>query len=206
MRAVRLALLCTALAAGMAVPSATAARRGCPMVVDQASDAVLSWDPTVERDMPHLDLRSADLTSDARSITAVVRVTKLAATSPEGPFGSRWELSFRASGSPRFLYLSAVVRAEGEAGTYTASTLDPTTGTRTSLATVKGSYDRARNEVRVIAPLDVFESVSPLVSGTWLEGATAVSGRLSLPAVTSYYPADQTRAGAHRVGSRSCVR
>ncbi len=154
----------------------------------------------MERDDPALDLRSIDITSDSRSLTAVLRVVRLSALPATAPLGGRWETSLRLSGTTQFLYLWAET-APGGSLRYLAGYSDATLGVRRELGLVTGSFDLKSSEVRITAPLDLFESVAPLAKGTWLEGIVGLTTRNTVG-----NRGDSTRPGAYRIGDRSCVR
>lgn len=205
MAGARLALAAAAVAALNLAPSSVAAY-GCPMIVDQARDTTIWVDPTVERDMPLLDLRSVDFVSDGEKLTAVVRVSRLAASHTDAPFGARWGVTFRVSGTVQWYALSAASDMTG-AISYRARYFDTTTGTYMDLpAGTTGTFNVKRSEVRITAPLDVFEGIVPLPPGTWLEAISAATGRNYVDRRVGYSPADYTRSGAHRIAGRSCTR
>lgn len=193
-----------------AAPSAAAA---CPLVSDPAFDDQVwpaeSGTPR-EASSPRADLTSADVVSDARVVTAVVRVRGLGGVDPTSEPGIGYWVTFTigesdftmsAEQSPESSRFLLVLR-RGSLGEV--------------LGHVDGSFNPDRNEVRITAPVSLFGV--RLARGTTLRDVTAVSfreqgvARLPVPVAGRPYgymngfAADQTRPGrSYVVGSRGCV-
>lgn len=98
----------------------------------------LLTDPADMADSPSLDVRSADIATDAKQLTYVIRVTDVDATSdPKTASGRQWQLAFMVDG--RRILLSVV---DGPTGLYDGS------GNGASVR-----LDPATNEVRYTLPL-----------------------------------------------------
>lgn len=212
MRRFPLALLLLLVVAG-AAPSAAAP---CPLVADPAYDDQVwpaeSGTPR-EASSPRVDITSADVVSDLRVVTAVIRVRGLNTFDPSAESGIGYWLMFtigetdftmtaeRSPESSRFM----LVLRRGSFGEV--------------LGYVDGSFNGDRNEVRITAPVSLFRPHVRLVRGTTLRSVTAVSfreqGVAQLPVSVMGRPygymngfsADQTRPGRTYVaGSGGCVR
>lgn len=201
------------LAGVVAAPSAAAP---CPLVTDPAFDDQVwpaeSGTPR-EASSPRADLTSADVVSDARVVTAVIRVRGLGGVDPSSEPGVGYWLMFtigetdftmsaeRSPESSRFM----LVLRRGSFGEV--------------LSYVDGSFNADRNEIRITAPASLFRPHVRVARGTTLRGVTAVSfreqgvARLPVPVMGRPYgymngfSADSTRPGkTYVVGSAACVR
>ena len=143
-RALRLAVTAATglslLAAGGAV---AAPKPVCNLVSDAAGDVML---PSAA-----LDVVSADIATDAKKLTGVIRVAKLANSDGTAPTGFAYNFRFKVAGSPTQFYLlasnvpSPIGQTTFEYGTIELNRLTP-------LGDAKGVLDLAKNEVRVTAP------------------------------------------------------
>jgi hypothetical protein len=132
-------LTATALAAGTLLAGpASAAKLPCAVLKDSANDA--GWANNAGGATladPSLDIVSADVASDGKTLTAVIRVKQLTQTDNLAPTGRSWGISMAAGTSP--LGLNAFLSPFGE-----------------RFSTGKGKFDYAKNEIRIhIALADV---------------------------------------------------
>ncbi|MCU1590745.1 MAG: hypothetical protein JWP11_2001 [Frankiales bacterium] len=119
-----------------------------------------------------LDIVSADVASDAKTITGVVRVKKLAATSSSAPSGMTWSVYFTVDTTT--FSLSA---HSDPTGAITFDAAHSATGVNSLYGPgVTGIFDTAKSEVRISAPRDLFAAESALKPGTKLTALTANAG------------------------------
>jgi hypothetical protein len=180
--------------------SAPAAAPSCRLVRDPRGDGrwFTSYTPTPADGLDadsDLDIVSADIATDAKQITAVVRTVTLRADDPQAPTGRSYWVLF-VVGEQRY-YIEAVTAAvgndTGEVFRETSRTPDEPTGAGESSAEGLGRaavrFDHAKAEVRMTAPLSYFASHTPLSKGRQIRGIEAMSfhqqgfgaGRQSLP-------------------------
>lgn len=126
----------------------------CNLVIDDKGDAALAGVPGGSGD----DILSADLASDATTLTGVIRMAGLAANDPEWLNGRAYFAEFTAPGSPDVLFVQARAYPTGVIYSYGYSGVDPTSGVNTSytLGPATGVVDTATKEVRISAPVKGF--------------------------------------------------
>ena len=146
--------LALAVVASLGAGTAAAAKPKVPCnnVTDVAGD-VAAYGDTGSTPDDALDLLSADIGANARGVTAVIRVKKLAVPAPTSPLSTVYELrlSHQKSGDTYSLY--AIVSASGT--TYGVGVVDETAAALepvTSSGSAKGTVDLAKNEIRITAP------------------------------------------------------
>lgn len=151
---------------------------------------------------PSLDLVSADLASNRDYVTAVLRVAHLGAPAPTSPTGSSYLLSFLLNETRFTLY--AIRDVTG----WQRFLLLPGSEVGTQAIAVDGTFDTARNEVRISATTEDFEQLGGRAHpGTQATELTAATQR-ALGAAGSYtfQTADAATAKRnYRLGSASCV-
>ncbi len=177
----------------------------CNLVVDEANDTFLlrtqdGVQPGPQEDA--LDLVSADIASDAKKFTAVIRVKKLSKEIATGR-GQSYELQFLTNGTENKLYLSATILAGTES--FNVGFRDATANTATPLGDATGVFDLAKNEIRITAPVSTFSGQGDGAKpGTLLTIGTLTASR-NLVAVNVF--ADVNDAGAtYKAGNPSCVK
>ncbi len=175
------ALALCVLGTGLAA-SADAARkpktRAIPPVCDLVTDAtgdtfLLRTQDSVGKYGPQedaLDITSMDIASDAKRLTAVVRVKKLSTKVATAPLGTDYRLQFvlpgeaagenivmnartDPSGTPSFIVVARTLIPNGQGQSTTAK-----------IADITGVFDLAKNEIRMTVPLSVLSpkgAVSP---------------------------------------------
>ncbi len=212
------ALVAAVALAGLAGGAAAAPKVGCNIIMDAAGDDTVVATPTD----PSVDLISGDVASDAKTLTAVIRVTKLANPNPRAPFGQSYFMVFSVKGSPDPLYVSAGVYPTGNEFLFGYQAVDPTNGINTSykLGEGTGVVDLDKSELRVHVPLAAFASRAKLPKGAKLSGLTAEgrvlfgqrlvpsqavgpSPRIPLGGVT--LTADTAEGKTYLLGAPSCV-
>lgn len=209
MRATRPAL-CLALVASVTLAGAASAatkpkpkpaKPVCNLVVDDKDDAsILTKQPT-------MDIVSGDVASNAKSLTAVLR---LAATpngqNPEGGQSSRYYFEFNAPGSDNPQYLVASVAFPTGDVTFRTGQITPSANGSTFTndpvnPDVKGAF--ANNVLTMSAPLAAFTRVK-LTPGTKL---TSLKGETFALIGVLLEPADEAVGSkAYTAGALSCVK
>jgi len=149
------ALACTVMAAGVV---SAAPRPVCNLVVDSAGDAVLDGRP---HDDANLDILGADVASDGKRITAVLRLGGVDAIDPKAPFGRSVYLHFTTPGTKLPMYLSA--GTDPALGMlYDFGTVVGTGYTSNNLTgTAIGSIDAAKKTITISAPADLGKLMAP---------------------------------------------
>jgi hypothetical protein len=161
------------LLAALSLP-AEAARPVCRLVTDAAGDEA-ELNAVRANGEPSLDILSADVATDARNLTTVVRVKRLGpVTNPALVW--RYELAFTVRETTFFSTTTRFVDGDEAAiyvidGEYdTEQGVSAYTGHRVGFATVV--FDTRANEVRVTAPLSLFTD-SPISGDVDLRGPLA---------------------------------
>jgi hypothetical protein len=156
---------------------------------------------------PHddgLDIVSADLASDGKVITGVVRVVSMAPASTS-PGGRGFDINIATPRSPAEVYLRASVPASGaptaEAGTREA--LPAVTSVSTPLGAGTAVVDTAKNEVRFSFPTSIFESVGGIKVGDTLSFGEITVGRTLGP--RSVFADVAVPGTSYKVGTPTCV-
>jgi hypothetical protein len=153
----------------------------CQIIKDAAGDAEYNGAvPGADGD----DLTSADIASDGKKITAVLRMAAVSANDPAAPLGRGYFITFGAKGSDNDLFLSARTYPTGTKFIYGYSAPDPKTGKNTTytIGEATGSFSPENKEVRITAPNAAFAP-----AGTKLPKNT----KLLTPAATIYRIAGQ---------------
>jgi hypothetical protein len=178
---VRAVLLVLTLLPVGAATTAQAAKRPtpkpvCNLVTDPAGDAGIDPVPGDAND----DVVSADIASDAKKITAVVRMAAMGQPDP-AVLGRSISLEFTARGSENTLFLAVRTYPTGTKYLFGYTAADPNTGvtTRYTIGDATGSVDPAKKEVRITADNAAFApSGTKLPKGLKLSALTASSDRI----------------------------
>ena len=195
-RALRLAVTAATGLSLLAAGGALAAPKPvCNLVSDPTGDVTL---PSAA-----LDVVSADIATDAKSLTGVIRVAKLANSDGTAPTGFAYNFRFKVAGDPTQFYLlassvpSPIGQTTFEYGTISLNRLTP-------LGEAKGVLDLAKSEVRVTAPTSLGSvKVKP---GTKLVDLQAITQRRFVVLLSS---ADSTvidEKKTYTAGTPSCVK
>ena len=194
------------IAAGGAV--AAPAKVSCEMVTDAKDDTfLLRYQDTAGAYGPQedaADIVSADVASDAKTITGVVRVKSLAAAAGTSPGGISYDINMTSSTSDLPLYLRAVVPGAGEP-TAEAGSRESVVVTSVSAPLGAGTVvvDKAKNEVRFSFPIAHFASVGGLKPGTKLNFPEVTTGRAA--GSRAVFADAATEGKTYTAGSKSCV-
>ena len=158
-----------------ALHAATAKAPACNLVSDASGDANGTFLQEGIAGAPSedaVDIVSGDLATKGKKLTTVLRVKKLATSSPTAPGGLHWKFFFSVNGTQIF---TQAIAAAGAAPTFTFGTIDGTTGTSKSLGDAEGVIDTAKNEVRITVSTSALpESVK---SGTKIDTFAPNAGR-----------------------------
>ncbi|MCA1711188.1 MAG: hypothetical protein LC789_05925 [Actinobacteria bacterium] len=192
--------VCAALAAATGVAAAAPkAKPVCNLVSDAKGDGSVAG---VAPNDGNLDVLSADVASNGKVITAVLRLASFSAQDAQAPFGRTYYMGFSAPGAENQLYLSVGIDPVlGE--TYDFGDLQG--NLYTSAGTATGSIDAAKGILTVTAPADLggLTTLKKGVKITDLEAkTTALVGVLGSGLVAT---ADTATGSSYTVGAPSCV-
>jgi hypothetical protein len=195
--------VCAGLAAATGVSvAAPAAKPVCNLLTDAKGDGYPTTAAAAGPSDDALDIVSADVASDAKKLTAVVRLSKAATAADSAPTGFRFLVLFSAPGADDPVYLSAA-STPGIGQTYSFG--NDTADGLSDAGTATGVFDTAKNEIRITASLSELSAAAGKIKpGTKLTDLTANSSR-DFQAVITY--ADMAEGGkAYVAGSPSCVK
>lgn len=215
-----LALTAVALVASAGVSlAAPKPRPVCNLLLDPTGDTfVARAQESAGAYGPHedtFDITSADIATDAKTITGVIRAKKVAKSNNSSPVGNGYAVEFKIPGSAMTMSLRATFSRAGDL--YEASYKDASVPNSPSvlLAVATGVLDEKKNEVRISAPLSVFDSQGGIKPGNKITDLNAFSGRAVPPALAQpgqpisprFVFADAAIDGPkpYTAGQRSCV-
>jgi hypothetical protein len=163
------------------------------------------------------DITSADIASDGKVVTAVVRVKALSTSIQTSPQGAGYSFDFLLPTSDMSGSLRAVL-INGQAPYFEATYKDPSipNSPSTFLGTATGSVDMKKNEVHITAPVGLFSVLGAMKKNTLIQPAddAASAGRAvppspgvaGQPVATRFVFADVAAPlKSIRVGAPSCV-
>jgi hypothetical protein len=214
--------LCVALLVALAPTSHAKPARSCRLITDFANDhqgysELPGPDPTRSGAQ---DILSADIASDAKRVTAVIRTGELSDAFPAT--NNEYRVLFTVVETTfvlqaRYGGLETVYTLHRSNGGVSAgnSTGSASTYSMPVIAQVTGHIDRARREVRITAPLSAFNAHQRINRGQPLRNLAAETwiyiGTVHSPKLTgdgggwSQSDAATTRA-TYAAGAPSCVR
>jgi len=206
--------VCATLAASLVVAgAATAATKPkpkpvCNLVTDANGDAngffVTDTGLPVPPSDDYLDVVSADIASDAKTVTAAIR-PKAVGADPMAPTGSAYYFNFSIGGTP--VYLTAQTDGSG-AWTYNYGDFAGEGGTRNDLGTATGVVDAAKKEIRITASVKSW--ADPIKAGaTKLTDLNVLAQRfIGVSGVGGATPSadEATSAKVYLAGAASCVK
>ena len=138
-------------------PGALAAPKACKLVRDERDDVIGTVDfaPTNRfYGDTDLDILSADVATNAKYVTAVVRPATLRADNTQSPLGRMWQLWFSVEG--KTFSLSAVAAPDGEVAQLAYEAAPGEVVSVVGLGRVSLTLDYQRREVRMTAPVSRF--------------------------------------------------
>lgn len=192
-----------ALLCALAGAPAAEAKPVCHLLVDRKADATQLYAAPegLAPNDPAIDIRSADIASNSKQVTTVLRVTELAKLGVTSPGGYVWYVYFSIDGQEFFTEAKA-----GPAGDSFSVGYVGAEGIRTALAkpAAKGTFVADRNEVRVSFAAAQLTELRPFRKGTRMYGLRALAARSAGPAVLQ---ADEATGGkAYHDSTPSCVK
>ena len=211
----RIRLLRPALGAGLisvvavaGLAGAAPAKVACNLIQDEKDDTFLlrsqdaagAYGPQEDA----ADIVSADVASNAKTITGVIRVKSLAKAASTSPGGLSYDINLTSSATESPLYLRAVVPNSGD-GTAEAGSRESVVVTSVSAPLGAGTVvvDKAKNEVRFSFPVALFDSVGGLKVGTKLNFGDVTTGRAA--GSRAVFADVATDGKTYVAGSKSCV-
>lgn len=193
-------LLAAAAATSVAAP---APKKACNLTVDRTGDATRYFvngpgGPNVQA----LDIKSVDIASNAKFVTTVVRVAKLAETEATAPYGMAWRATFKLG---ELEYYTKVMVNRDKVKTYDFGFLD--NAIESSLGTSDGTlaFDLTTSEIRLTVPVNKWANKGAPTVGKKALNISAKSYRaMPRPALDSDSD-DATGTAAYTFGAPSCV-
>lgn len=147
--------------AAWAVPQRTATRLSCNLLRDPAGDT----DSAVPDNDSQLDLRSGDIVTGQRDLTAVIRLQALTAEDVTEPAGRVWEFDFTANGK-NFILMAALLPGGSEFQAYVSDQRieQGKSGARaaTGIGELRGTIDLKNRSVWLTGPLSIFKKYASL--------------------------------------------
>jgi hypothetical protein len=212
--------LVLATVVGAPAHAASKPKTPCQWVKDEKNDTFLAraaeGNPNNPQE-PGLDITSADLASDGKTVTAVIRIAKWSPSVQTAPLGYGFAFTFL----PPLSNMEASLRAvfiTGQAPYYEATYRDPSVpnGPSTFLSLATGSVNTAKGEIHISAPATAFAPIGLIKKGAKLFPGTdtATSGRAvpptpgtaGQPTATRMVFSDAAATGKpYTVGAPSCV-
>lgn len=208
--------VCLAVAASLVAAAGTAyaatkpkPKPVCNLLTDPAGDAdgTFLGEGLLPVSEDAVDIVSGDVAADTKNLTTVLRVKKLATSSPTAPGGLHWKVFISIAGEEIY---TQVIAPAGGSPTFGYGHIDGTTGTSSRDGDATGKLDLAKNEVRVTVPAAALPV--KLKPGTRIEfGPDAVNaGRYFGSPTGSPSLSDSTDVASsskvYRVGTLSCVK
>ncbi|HUR14249.1 MAG TPA: hypothetical protein VM097_07115 [Mycobacteriales bacterium] len=206
--------LVLALVTSLALPALGAAAAPkkpkliCNMVLDDKGDPyVLRQQPDAKQADDALDLVSADIASNATTMTMVIRLAKLAVPPATSPVGGTYQVTFTLSGNDETLYY-ALVSTDPSGAPFsefgTRDALPAVTSVATVLGTPTAVVDLAKSQVRASWPLSLFGSGVTLKKGvTKVFPVEVTAGRGTHG--RGVFADDATGSKGYPLGAPSCV-
>ena len=206
----------------------------CNLVTDPAGDSTfdvsLGLAASAMPQDPSGDILSADISSDAKSVTAVIRVKNIAAPAAPWPGAHFYMLSWTVPGHDTPVYLGGVVDPNPAAGTVfgpqfvfgDGGSFGPSGALlyyNIDSTAVKGTVDTAKNTLTLSVPISAISKFGKFTPGNTFSGLTASSQALvngpvlptNLPAVggsIAWGWSEDTANGTknYSAGAPSCVK
>jgi hypothetical protein len=177
----------------------------CNLVKDDAGDASDSFiaSGVYPTNLDAVDIVSADVATNAKKLTTVIRVKKLATSDPTAPGGLHWKFFFNVGDTQIW---TQALAPPGSAPSFRYGTIDGTTGTSKSLGdALSGALDTAKNEIRVTISLsDLPDKPKP---GSKLTTLAPNAGRYYSAGVSLSDSTDSAEGSkSYTVGAPSCVK
>ena len=179
MRRTALGLAALTAASLLAAGHADAAKVSCKMITDGSGDAAVETLPTPANDND--DILSADIASNAKTITVVIRLKALAYPDPQWLPGRAYNVNFSLKSSPYDeIFFAARTFPQGVQYHLGHRETLPPLGSSSNIYdyAATGSMDTAKGEIRISAPISELAKLAKLAKGTVIKGASASAERL----------------------------
>jgi hypothetical protein len=213
--ALSLAAVLAAPLSAWAAPSAPS----CNLIKDPTGDTTSTTTNDVDR---HLDITSADVAVTGNEVVVAVRLAHLGPADPSQPQGRTYEFDFTAK-ERNFIFMGSLLTGDNTFDVFISDQrLDEgKSGGRagTGIGSAIGVVDPARKEVRMRAPISIFEPYAPLRKNTALYYLSAFTYRANGMATNQEgSPVDLSLSGGlgvdeawgrsamYRVGRPSCLK
>jgi hypothetical protein len=169
-------LVAACVAATGLTAQAAAPKKVCNLVTDAKGDSVIVAAPGDASS----DIVGGDFASNAKQLTAVIKLDKLANPNPQSPLGQAYFMVFTVKGTADVLSVSAGLYPTGNEFTFGYQGLDPNTGVNTSytLGDAKGVIDMAKSEIRITADIAKFPQAKLLKPKGTVTSMTAEARRV----------------------------
>lgn len=172
----------------------------CNLVTDDAGDTAAAPFPASDT----IDILSADVASDGKALTAVLRVKKYTANEPQTVHGKRYIVAFEGAGL-KSMYLTALDFPAGVSFNFGEVTEGTTGPSYSSTGPATGKIDTATNEIRItVQAAELAEAgFGKLTKGGVIKGINAVTFRRI--GTTLFDGDDASTSKKYTVGAKSCV-
>jgi hypothetical protein len=191
----------------------------CNLIRDPAGDTSSEVPNDVDRE---LDITSADVAVIGDEVVVALRLTHLAAADPTEAQGRTYEFDFTAK-ERNFIVMGSLLTGASTFDVFISDQRleEGKSGGRagTGIGSAVGIVDTVRNELRMRAPVKIFEPYAPLRKGTALYDLSAFTYRANgmamdkegVPVHTAFsggLGVDQAwgRSASYRVGRTSCLK
>jgi hypothetical protein len=181
----------------------------CNLLVDDKGDAGLG--PVAAANAPGLDVVSADIATDGKKLTGVIRLAgpASAALDPTAPSGRTYHMEFFGQGGDNPVFLSLMIAPNATAAQF--GHFDPATGINTGDG--EATFKLVGNEIRMTTSLGNYGSYGKFKNGSKITGLSVTTGRMVgayvQPGLYGYNsPTADTAEGGkvYVAGSPSCVK
>ncbi len=201
-------LLCALTLALLGTPAVAEAApkkpaKACGLIRDSAGD---TYSPVSDQGLDtQLDITSADIATDKKNVTVVLRLSALTAADPANPQGRIYEFDFTAA-EKNFIVLGSLLPGGNDFGVYISESRleEGKSGARaaTGIGSATGVVDVAAKEVRMTAPLSVFDPYADLRSGTayYLAAFTYRANGMSTQPSSETLPVQAQVTGSFGIG------
>jgi hypothetical protein len=198
-------LLATSVVAGGAAMAKPAP--SCNLMLDDKGDAQFLGAAPNDA---NLDIVSADIASDAKTVTAVLRLAAFSEVDPQSPLGRGYYVLFNAAGSEFPIYFNMQITPDVTSFRWgDLETLATGNGSYVKKGDATGVIDAAKGEIHISVPVSDVKSIAKVAPGAKLSNvaanATAVLGTSVSGGLVSTVD-DATSSKPYIAGSPSCVK
>lgn len=185
------------------VAAQAAPTKTCNLVEDPKGDATQFYvlPEGAAPNEPAADIVSADVASNGKQMTTVLRVDKLSKSAPTSPFGFVWYTYFDVEGVTFYTQ----TKADPTGDTFSVGYLATDTGLRTSLpdSSATGVIDTDKSEIRVTFNLSQLDPQAKLKPGGKVTGLRGLTNRSAVRVVLQSDEAIGSKSYVD--GTPSCV-